>query len=141
MKSMHFTMRQTSEILKRRGLEKNGRVQKYIDSEVLRLSSPYLPRATGTLEKNGTEVTEIGSGEVNYNAPYARYLYYGKVMVGEKTGSPFARANEKKVVTERDIQYRGGGLRGSKWFERMKADCKNDILRGAAKIAGGEAKL
>lgn len=140
MKNMHFQMRPTSEILRRRGLEQGGRVQKYIDSEVLRLSSPYLPHATGALEKNGTEATEIGSGEVNYNAPYARYLYYGKVMVGEETRSPFARAGEKKVVTERDIQYRGGGLRGSKWFERMKADRKEDILRGAARLAGGEAK-
>ncbi len=53
--------------------------QAYIDTEVLRLSSPYLPFQSGMLEKLGILGTIPGSGEVIWNGPYARYLYYGKV--------------------------------------------------------------
>ena len=96
-------------MLARRNLETNGEVQKFIDSEVIRLSEPYTPFDTGYLKNNAPKIgTEIGSGEVVYNAPYARRQYY---------------------------ENRGNGQRGKMWFERMKADHKNDILRGALEVA------
>lgn len=96
-----------------RGLEAGGEVQKYIDSEVIRLSDPYVPFDTGMLKHSAISATVIGSGVVVYNTPYASKQYYGN----------------------RGVK----GLRGPRWFERMKADRREDILRGAAKIAGGEA--
>lgn len=110
--------------------EQYSRAQKYVDSSVLRLSSPYVPLLTGALEKSGTLCTDIGSGEVIWNTPYARYQYYKRVMVGKPP----------KQVTNIPLKYRGGGLRGGFWFERMKADHKSEIIAGAAKIAGGTAK-
>lgn len=101
--------------------------QMFVDSEVLRLSSPYLPFQSGMLEKSGILGTVIGSGEVVWNAPYARYLYYGKVMVGRAP---------KKVINK-DLQFHGAPKRGAFWFERMKSDHKKQILNGAAKLAGG----
>lgn len=102
-------------------------IQKFIDNEVLRLSSPYMPMQSGMLQKLGVLGTEIGSGEVVYNGPYARYLYYGKVMVGRAP----------KQLTDKDLTFHGQSgspSRGAFWFERMKADKKDQILRGAAKI-------
>nr|DAH37249.1 MAG TPA: Minor capsid protein [Caudoviricetes sp.] len=130
MKGMHFSLDPIPEILTRRGFEPYGKVQKYIDSEVLRLSSPYIPHLSGTLEKSGNLHTDVGSGEVIWNTPYARYQYYERVMVG----SP------PKQVTNIPLKYHGGGLRGGFWFERMKVDHKSEIIAGAAKIAGGTAK-
>lgn len=127
-------------ILQKRGLEKGGEVQKYIDNEVLRLSTPYVPFQTGNLANSGIRGTNIGSGLVVYDAPYARFQYYGVVMVGETSGSAWANKNERKVTTDKPLTYHGGGKRGKMWFERMKADHKQDILRNAAKIAGGKAK-
>lgn len=101
--------------------------QKFIDSEVLRLCSPYVPFQSGMLEKSGILGTVIGSGEVNYNSPYARYLYYGKLMVGRAP----------KELTDIDLKFHGAPMRGAFWFERMKQDKKEQILRGAAKMAGG----
>lgn len=140
MRGMHFSLDPIPEILARRNLEPFGEVQKYIDSEVLRLSSPYVPHLSGTLEKSGNLHTDIGSGEVVWNTPYARFQYYEKVMVGEKSRSAWAKPNEKKVVINKKLQYHGGGLRGGFWFERMKADHKSDIIKGAAEIAGGTTK-
>jgi len=102
--------------------------QKFIDSEVLRLSAPYLPMQSSMLQKLGILGTEIGRGEVVYNGPYARYLYYGKVMVGRAP----------KQLTDRDLTFHGAPKRGAFWFERMKADKKDQILNGAAKVAGKE---
>ena len=46
--------------------------QEIIDSEVLRLCAPMVPKRTGALERSGTLGTVIGSGEVKHIAPYAR---------------------------------------------------------------------
>ena len=123
-------------ILALRGMEAGGRVQQYIDSEVLRLSDPYLPFQSGGLKQAGIRGTNIGSGFVVWNNPYARFLYYGKVMVGP-SGSPWAKHGEKKHLTDKKLTYQGAAKRGSYWFERMKAAHRKEILKGAARIAGG----
>jgi len=104
-----------------------SKAQMFVDSEVLRLSDPYIPMQSGMLKKSGILGTTIGSGEVVWNAPYSRYLYYGKVMVGRAP----------KVVTATNLTYRGAPMRGAFWFERMKKDKKSQILDGARRIAGG----
>lgn len=108
-----------------------ARAQAAVDSAVLRYSAPYVPFETGTLNGSGVLGTKIGSGEVIWNAPYARFLYYGNVMVGVNSGSPWAKKGERKKVTERELEYHGGGKRGKLWFERMKADHKQDIINEA----------
>lgn len=85
--------------------------QMFVDSEVLRRCSPRVPFRTGMLEKSGILGTDIGSGEVNYIAPYAARQYYNTSDVR------FYDAN-----------------RGAHWFARMKVAEKDDILRGADKI-------
>jgi hypothetical protein len=106
-----------------------NKTQVYIDNEVLRLSDPYLPMQSGLLKKLGILGTVPGSGEVVWNGPYARYLYYGKLMVG--------RAPKK--LTDTNLTFHGAPKRGAFWFERMKADKKDQILRGAAKIMAKES--
>lgn len=92
--------------------------QKFIDSEVLRLSDPYIPKDTGMLIRSGTLHTRIGSGKVRYVTPYAANVYYNNRGRGRN-----------------GMNSAGGGKRGRLWFERMKADKKDQILRGAQKIA------
>lgn len=106
-----------------------SRAQAFVDSEVLRLSTPFIPFRTSFLMKTGTLGTVIGSGLVEWVAPYARYQYYGKVMVGKPP----------KQLTDRDLTYdkTKNPQAGAFWFERMKADHKQDILAGARRIAGG----
>lgn len=93
------------------------RVQVFIDNEVLRKCDPYVPMDTGTLKKSGILGTVVGSGEVIYIAPYARIQYYNNKGTGNNNKS---------------------GLRGPYWFERMKADHKNQIFEDAKKkLEGG----
>jgi hypothetical protein len=88
------------------------RKQKYIDSAVLKFSEPYTPKISANLIGSGIRATILGSGEVRYNAPYARRVYYSKRPVGRSNGP----------------------LRGNSWFERMKIDKKAIILEEAEKI-------
>ena len=69
------------------------------------------PFQTGMLDKSGKLGTVIGSGLVQYIAPYAAEQYYN-------------------TATSRSYDAN----RGSKWFERMKVSYKQDILAGAQKL-------
>lgn len=125
-----FKVHSLQKSLAGRGLEERGRVQKFIDSEVLRTSEPYIPMDTGKLKQSGISGTVVGSGKIVYNSPYARYQYYGKVMVG---------AAPKRLTSSNLTYHAGDARRGAFWFERAKADNLDDILKGAAKILGGRA--
>ena len=127
----------TDILLKKRELQDMGKVQKYIDSECIRRMKPYTPMLSGLLVKSATIGTVIGSGEIHQNTPYARYLYYGKLMVSSITGSSYASKGEKKVLTSKDLTYNKSANpnAGAFWFERMKSDHKDKILKGAQEIA------
>lgn len=133
----HVEMKPTSKLINDRNIEDYGKVQKFIDSECIRLMTPYTPMLNGQLFKSATLGTKIGSGIIRQNAPYARYQYYGKLMVSRITGSSYARQGESKVLTDKDLTYNKSRhpLAGAFWFERMKADKKEKILRGAQQIA------
>lgn len=109
----------TETMLKDRGLDESGNVQKAVDSEVLRRSDPYVPFRTGALKKSGILGTKIGSGEVVYKAVYAHTNYY-------------LNAGKGKQGTQK------GGIRGKFWFERMKADHLDDILKTVKEKCGGK---
>lgn len=87
------------------------KAQIFVDNEVLRYSQSLIPFRTGILVRSGKVGTVLGSGEVNYIAPYARFQYY-------------------QTAESRSYDPRRGG----KWFERMKTAHKKDILSGAEKI-------
>lgn len=96
------------------GIDDGGRVQKYIDTECLRLSAEFAPFDQHTLIESATLNTQIGSGEIRYRTPYARRLYYHP---------------EYNFSQEKNPQA------GAYWFERMKQQYKNQILKGAQAIS------
>ncbi len=95
-----------------------------------------MPFLSGALSKSSTLGTVIGTGEVKQNVPYARYQYYGKLMVSSLTGSAWSKG-EEKVLTDKDLVHNNAyhPQAGPYWFERMKADHKDKILKGAQKTA------
>lgn len=100
-------------VLKSRHLEPGGEVQRFIDSECLRLSNEKTPKDTNALIESGIIHTKIGSGELMYWTLYGRKWYY------------------------MPAHFQGAPERGNYWFERMKQQHKNQILKGAQKIANG----
>ena len=111
---------------------KNGtRAQKWLDNEVLKDTTPFVPMQTGMLMKSGQLGTLVGSGTVEYIAPYARALYYGKVMEGPKYGPK--HATDKNLVFSQSVHPQAQAY----WFEASKAQNKPKWLAGVRKIAGG----
>lgn len=122
------------QILQNHGLWEGGPVQKLVDSECMRYMGDYMPRRqVGELEHMMVLATTIGSGEIDTPGPFAHYLYEGILYVSPTTGSAWAKKNEIKVPTGKELTYAGTPMRGKKWFERMKADHKEDILQSARK--------
>lgn len=131
-----FDIKATDLMLKERGLQKGGPVQQTIDAEAMRYMSPYMPRRqAGELEHMMVMVTVIGSGKIDIPGPYAHYLHEGILYVSPSTGSAWAKRNEIKVPTSKELTYAGAPMRGKKFFDRMKADHKDDILRSAQAMA------
>ncbi len=110
---MKVIIKPAYQILKERGLNAGGKVQKHIDSTVIRLMSKYTPFETGALIDSADKLTKIGSGEIKQggsSAPYARKWYYT------------------------EAKFSGAPTRGTFWFERMKNEggkekILNDIRR------------
>ena len=134
-------------ILARRGLLPGGRVQAVVDEAVLRYCAPKVPFDTGYLIRQALQTSIIGQGLIVYGTPYARYLYYGEVYgtnipiyeAGELAGF-YSPPGQKKHPTGRALTYQGAPERGAFWFERMKTEHREDIVREAAAAAGGRAK-
>ncbi|MEG2356455.1 MAG: hypothetical protein RSC40_05815 [Clostridia bacterium] len=107
-----LVLKNAQELLSARGLHAGGAVQKWIDSEALRLCQPRVPLDQGILSR-GQSIGENGGGIV-YSAPYARRCYY------------------------ENASFTGAPMRGNYWFEKMKNEGgREEILRGAAAISGG----
>ena len=130
------------QILQNHGLGEGGPVQKLVDSECMRYMGDYMPRRqVGELEHMMVLATTIGSGEIDSPGPFAHYLYEGILYVSPTTGSAWAKKNEIKVPTGKELTYNGAPMRGKKWFERMKADHKEDIIQSARKALGKGGSL
>lgn len=128
------------DILAQLGLDDGGRVQQIIDQQVIDFSLPYVPASPHrTLEFSAQITTEIGSGLVIWNTPYARYQYYGFVMTDEAGRTCVGPGEKKPVVTDRPLTYdtSQNHMAGPRWFDRMKADRLNDILDEARKAVKG----
>lgn len=97
-----------------------SRAETILATQVMKDTDKYVPALTGSL----TQRTHVEGKTVVYPGPYARFLYYGKVMIYEPTGSTWAPKYQHKVVTDRDLQMHKTmhALATSHWFEVSKAE-------------------
>ena len=95
-------------------------------------TDPYVPMLTGSLKNR----VQVDGSTIVYPGPYARYLYYGKVMVDSETGKGpmhFTDAEGVEVFrfrkgavltpTDRDLVFTKDfhPLAQAHWFEASKA--------------------
>ena len=99
--------------------------------QVRKDTSPYVPALTGSLDKR----TRVDGGEIIYPGPYARYLYFGKLMVDPATGSNYAQKGSTKVLTDKNLVFNKAmhGQAQSYWFEASKAENLEKWVRVADK--------
>lgn len=99
--------------------------------QVQKDTSPYVPFLTGSLDQR----TQVVGDSVIYPGPYARFLYYGKVMVDPDTGSTYAPKGGTKVLTDKNLVFKTEhhGQAQSHWFEASKAENLEKWIRVADK--------
>lgn len=103
--------------------------QVHFDNRVLRDSNAFAPEKEGDLVRSGITHTVPGRGEVVWNTPYAHYQYEGRVMVGRRSRSAWAKKHEPKDYTENRLKYNKKEAR-AKWFEEAKKKYLNEWKKG-----------
>lgn len=111
-------------ILRRLGMGGSDKVRRYLASEVVRLSDPYVPFQQGML-KNQRTIASDGS-QIVYTQPYAHYQWEGLAMSG----------TAPKKYNGNALKYHGAPMRGKKWTERMWADKRKEIENNVEKYIG-----
>lgn len=128
MSGSEFTVKvkinSTNKILKDHGLDQDGRAIRFLRDDADRLMNPYIPMDNGMLRRNKSYPS---NHEIKYISPYAKYQYYGKLMLA-KNGSSWAKKGEKKVLTSRNLKYHTSGT-GPKWNELMMQRNKNTLIK------------
>lgn len=97
----------------------NDRAEHAVAVQMEKDTRPFVPALTGSLMNR----TRVEGNVVIYPGPYARFLYYGKVMVDPDTGSPFAQKGAVKVLTDKDLVFNKSvnPQAQAHWFEASKA--------------------
>lgn len=108
-----------------------GRAESVLAQQVMKDTIHFVPALTGSL----TQRTRVVGNEVIYPGPYARFLYYGKVMVDPATGSTYAQKGGTKMVTDRNLVFSNAmhPQAQSHWFEASKAQNLDKWVRVADK--------
>jgi hypothetical protein len=108
-----------------------SRAEHILAQQIMKDTTPFVPALTGSL----TQRTRVIGNEVIYPGPYARFLYYGKVMVDPQTGSTYAPKGGHKVATDRNLVFNTTmhPQAQAHWFDASKAQNMEKWVRVADK--------
>lgn len=120
-----------SEALAHKLAEASTKGEHVVAIQVQKDTSPYVPFLTGSLDQR----TRVDGSQVIYPGPYARYLYYGKLMVDPATGSSYAPKGATKVLTDKNLVFNKASHANAQahWFEASKAENLEKWIRVADK--------
>lgn len=112
---------------------KNAR--KKLNEDVLRDTTPYVPKGgIGYLRGSG-HIPDPYGGEVIWEGPYAHFQYVGFVRTDEN-GRVWVREHEEKpILTNRPLKYQEPGAE-REFFEAAKRDHKDKWLADVRKEMG-----
>lgn len=128
---IEFRMNPLGRILDSVGIADRGRVQSFHTQNVLRRIEKYMPFVSGTLRRLTVAQTDITKPYIITQAPQARFLYHGKLMLGKVTHSPWARRGEEKYVTNVNLKYNQekNTRAGAYWDRALAANEMPELTR------------
>ena len=130
-------MKPVKQIMARLGIDARGDVQRFHTANVKRRIQKYMPYRTGATIKLMIAQSPVNEPFLHVNVPYARMLYYGKVMMDPVTGAAGfltengwrSRRGVDKVASGRDIQYdRSKNPRAGPFWDRRLAAAEGAVL-------------
>lgn len=102
-----------------------------LKSEIAKDTESYVPFRDGQLRRSVTRSLRNADPKIEYDSVYARFLYYGKVMVGKITRRAWAKKGEAKETVNKNLTYSQGV---SHWFEKSKGANLSKWLKMAKKL-------
>lgn len=102
-----------------------------LKNEIVKDTDPHVPIRDGGLKRSAIASIGTKKHQIIYRKVYARFLYYGKVMVGKITRRPWAKKGETKEKINKDLTYSHGG---PQWFEESKKKNINKWIDIAKKL-------
>ncbi len=127
----YLEMNSVVQILKDKGLDPAGDVQRFHTANVLRRIKRYMPFVSGMTYKVTVAQTDISRPEIVTDTPYGKYLFHGKVMIDPKINAAGfmtpegwrSRKNSVKVRTSRDLVYnrKKNPQAGPRWDKALSA--------------------
>ena len=129
---MSVKFKSTGLIKAKLGLEPNGKVQRFFTNSCYKHMDKYVPMDEDNLRENVTLLPNA----VIYESPYARYQYYGKLMVMSNGKGAFyspdygfwSKKGEKKILTDIDLNYHTPGT-GPFWDREMVSAEIDDVVK------------
>lgn len=103
--------------------EANNKALKLLQGQVVSDCNKYAPEDQHILKRSAETHSRVlesfGNTELRlvWSTPYARYLYYGYLMIDPETRSSYAREGVRKLRTLRTLRYSKGG---KLWCQRAK---------------------
>lgn len=118
---IHIQLPSAAAVKRQMGIDPTGAAQRFLMAAVKRRIARYMPYRTGATIKLMQAQTSINEPYIVVDAPYAKYLYYGKAMNGPPP----------KTVTDRDLVYTKtkNPQAGPFWDRRMMAAEGIDIVQ------------
>lgn len=107
------------------------RTEFFMANEAKKLMDPYVPMLEGSLHTNVSVGVDSDGGFVHYRSPYASFQYYGIVMLGVSSRSPYAKYGERKETTSRKLVHNTSKhpLATSQWDGAMKRARMGDLVK------------
>lgn len=107
-----------------------NRARKLLKSEIVKDTEKFVPMSSGYLKNSIAQSLQANDDFIIYNTPYARFLYYGYLMIGRVTHRPWARRGETKIKTGKRLNFgKVHPMACSHWFERSKALYKDNWMK------------
>ncbi len=131
------------ELLAKRGLNENGRMQRVIDTSFIHYMRLKMQSQSGMMI---AQTKNPKGGLVTVESPYAHYMNEGIKYVDPKTkkgafhdpisGRFWSRPRVKKIPSTDLLNYSDGPERGSHFVQRTISENFDDIVREAQKEIG-----
>ncbi len=134
--SFHIDASGLATAVKDRIAQSCTKAEHIVSVQAMKDTEPFVPALTKSLVNR----TQVDGGTIVYPGPYARYLYYGKLMVDPETGSAWAKEGATKVLTDRDLVFNQTvhPQAQSHWFDVSKAQNLGKWIRVAKKAVKDE---
>lgn len=124
------------------GLQRNLKAaQKWLTGQVASDCANYIPFRQGTLRESICYPDGLEGGIIEWNTPYAHYMYQGIKYVNPNTGKSGYVGKDgmwhgwpgEKIPTSEKLNYYTEGT-GDHWVDRAAADHLQDWIDGVIKI-------